>query len=333
MNLDFFTIILLESADLFIKAVVAVRAEEMFEVETEYTSAALKTALALEEWWKGSHSNREILTSFAHVLRVRLDACFPCCWSTLQLKKERMWGAYHRFRTADTFVHDWRVFLTKSVNMKAFPVFYQFVTHAMFKELIKAHYPVLNNTDVADETPSRPLTHVEQNALRYVAGYVTRKLRERLETTSHPNRDEMVLLLMECAGDELDEDGGTETWLNMIDRGGLWHVNDQTYSLFNIMEDEIRRFFTLSANRLKGTMKAAAVEAILKSEDLLFEWCIIAAEADDNVATTVLHQIVELYVTIRGFAFAKSCLEMYKQAHKKTLQKKRALRSELCPKQ
>ena len=138
---------------------------------------------------------------------------------------------------------------------------------------------------------------------------------------------------MECAGDELDEDGGTETWLNMIDRGGLWHVNDQTYSLFNIMEDEIRRFFTLSANRLKGTMKAAAVEAILKSEDLLFEWCIIAAEADDNVATTVLHQIVELYVTIRGFAFAKSCLEMYKQAHKKTLQKKRALRSELCPKQ
>ena len=168
----------------------AVRAEEMFEVETEYTSAALKTALALEEWWKGSHSNREILTSFAHVLRVRLDACFPCCRSTLQLKKERMWGAYHRFRTADTFVHDWRVFLTKSVNMKAFPAFYQFVTHAMFKELIKAHYPVLNNTDVADEMPSRPLTHVEQNALRYVAGYVTRKLR------------------------------------------------------FNIMEDEIRRFFT-----------------------------------------------------------------------------------------
>ena len=40
----------------------------------------------------------------------------------------------------------------------------------------------------------------------------------------------MVLLLMECAGDEMDTDGGTEMWLNMIDRGGLWHVNDQTYS-------------------------------------------------------------------------------------------------------
>ena len=46
----------------------------------------------------------------------------------------------------------------------------------------------------------------------------------------------MVLLLMECAGDEMDSNDGTEMWLNMIDRGGLWHVNDQTYSLFEIME-------------------------------------------------------------------------------------------------
>ena len=34
----------------------------------------------------------------------------------------------------------------------------------------------------------------------------------------------MVLLLMECAGDEMDSDDGTEMWLNMIDRGGLWNL-------------------------------------------------------------------------------------------------------------
>ena len=31
----------------------------------------------------------------------------------------------------------------------------------------------------------------------------------------------MVLLLMECVGDEMDSDDGTEMWLNMIDRGGV----------------------------------------------------------------------------------------------------------------
>ena len=80
----------------FITAAETVIAEEIFEVESEYTSVALKTALAMQEWWKQSPSNLEQLTRFAHILFVRLNACFACSRSTLQLKKERLWGAYHR---------------------------------------------------------------------------------------------------------------------------------------------------------------------------------------------------------------------------------------------
>ena len=305
----------------------------MFEVESEYTSAALKTALALEEWWKESPANREKLFSFAHVLVVCLRACFPCKHSSLQLRKERMWGAYHRLRTADTFVSDWRTFLVESIRLKAFPAFYQFVTHHIFKELIKVEYAVNAEAGCHQESPSRPLTHEEQNALRYVAGYVIRKLRERLEVVSHPKKNDMILLLMECAGDELDEDCGTEMWMNMIDRGGLWHINDQTYSIFVIMEEEVRRFFALGSGSNKQVKPDVIRNNILQSNDLQFEWCLIASEADEETATMVLQKIVDLYVTIRGFAFAKSCLEQYKQAQKKTVRRKRALRSELCTKQ
>ena len=56
-----------------------------------------------------------------------------------------------------------------------------------------------------------------------------------------------------------------------------------------------------------------------------------STEMDNDVTSAVLKQIVKLYVTIRGFAFTTSYLELYKQAHKKTLQKKKALRRELCP--
>ena len=70
--------------------------------------------------------------------------------------------------------------------------------------------------------------------------------------------------------------------------------------------------------------------SILQNEEVLFQWCILARDTD-GVATTLLEKIVELYVTIRGFAFANSCLELYKEAHKKTLQRKKALRRELCP--
>jgi len=125
---------------------------------------------SLQVWWKESVANHNMLTTFAHVLIVRLRACFPCNHSTLQLKKERMWGAYHRLRTADTFVNDWRVFLSDSVRLKAFPAFYQFVTHHIFKELIKEEYPVTESTKCDHESPGRPLTYEEQNALCYYLG-------------------------------------------------------------------------------------------------------------------------------------------------------------------
>ena len=54
---------------------------------------------------------------------------------------------------------------------------------------------------------------------------------------------------MECARDELDEDCGTELWTNTIYCGGLWHVNGQTYCIFSIMEEEVRKYFQ------KGTYK------------------------------------------------------------------------------
>ena len=60
----------------------------------------------------------------------------------------------------------------------------------------------------------------------------------------------------------------------------------------------------------------------LQNEDLLFQWAILTAEIENEVLTAVLKQLVDLYVTIRGFVFASSCLEFYKQFLKKTLQKK-----------
>ena len=84
---------------------VEVKEEELFEVEFEYASAAVKTAQALEDWWKKSPSNPEVLKEFSHILYVRLNACFACCRSTLQLRKERMWGSYHRLGAAETFVY------------------------------------------------------------------------------------------------------------------------------------------------------------------------------------------------------------------------------------
>ena len=65
-------------------------------------------------------------------------------------------------------------------------------------------------------------------ALRHVAGYVCRTLRRKLESSSDPNKDDMIFCLFSLCGDE-SVDGRLEVWCNLIDKGGLSHVNDETY--------------------------------------------------------------------------------------------------------
>ncbi len=52
------------------------------------------------------------------------------------------------------------------------------------------------------------------------------------------------------SGDESDEEQGTEQWANAIDRGGLWHINDNTYFIFYLMEEEIRKHLVISSVKM-----------------------------------------------------------------------------------
>ncbi len=240
-----------------------------------------------------------------------------------------MWKAYHRLRSSKTFRCDWNRFLQSSIGHRAHPGFFQFVSHHILQELIKAEFPLPPATQ-SSEHPDRPLTFEEQNALRYVAGYVCRKVREDLESSSSTMKDDMIFCVLSLAGDETDEDGETEVWVNKIDRGGLWHISDSTYMLFAIMEEQIRRYFTTRAiTQLRGDTKDQIHSALMNDDDILFQWSLLTAMVDDSVASKLLSKITQLYISVRGFAFVKSCVEMYKQNTKQTLQRKKSLRREL----
>ena len=62
-------------------------------------------------------------------------------------------------------------------------------------------------------------------------------MRDRPSVSNSPLKEEVEIAIIGLAGDEMDEEG-TEEWTNKVDRGGLWHVNDDVYSLFLSMEFE-----------------------------------------------------------------------------------------------
>lgn len=135
------------------------------------------------------------------------------------------------------------------------------------------------------------------------------------------------MTLFEFRGNGVGNQDTSEDWLDTIDRGGLWHVVDDVFFLFCFIEEEIREeLAAITAATWKDEHKRALLDNLKKSEDILFHWTTLTCELDTESAEKLLDMILELYVTIRGFAFANSCMELYKQSKKKTVQKSKALR-------
>lgn len=70
-------------------------------------------------------------------------------------------------------------------------------------------------------------------------------------------------------------------------------------------------------------------EEILTKEDVLFHWAIVSANWDEEESTPHLPMIVQLWLTIRGFAYASGWMENYKQTNKKSVQKTKGVREHL----
>ena len=131
-----------------------------------------------------------------------------------------MWGSYHRICTKHSFVYAWEDFL-KHFDAPASPIFYQHVTDEVFKDMVKTEFARKDNEDC--EIATTGISDMEENTLRYMAGYVLRKIKSKIEKSSNEHKDCMLLCITELTGEKMDG-RLSEVWTNVIDRGGLIHT-------------------------------------------------------------------------------------------------------------
>jgi hypothetical protein len=259
---------ILESCDMIIRGINSVLE---WKVKSPLATAAQETASSLLKYC-GNPPYPDLFLNFSDDLVKGLATCF-IQKKIFKLKKEVMWGHYHIHRSSATFHKMWSDFVEKAVRTKPSPIFYQHITHEVFKELVKKEYPVSDSESTAINTTQ--FTREHENTLRYVGGYIVREINKELQSLSDPGKDDMLLCLIEMYGDEMNE-AGTEDWTNAIDRGGLWHINDQAYLLFYAMEKEIcNHFKPASASALCSN--EYVVSAVLNNEEVLFHWCLLTA--------------------------------------------------------
>ena len=237
------------AADLVKKVLKDVLEDGGFKLPSTNASAARASAVKLLESAL-KEENGAVLQSFAAEATAHLDTAFDSRMKRPHQQREKMWANYHKIRTSSGFLARWSSFTTSAVGEPATLILTQHLTSLMFREMIKERFPLEKGTSTSEDLP--PLSAVEENALRYAAGYVCRNLRKKLERSSHPLKEELILGIMDlldCCDEDDDEEASSVTWLNSIDRGGLWHVSDTTFVVFQSMEEVVRQHFRKSNMR------------------------------------------------------------------------------------
>ena len=230
----------------------------------------------------------------------------------------------------------WSKVLESPSTESYFPLFIQFVTRKVMEEAVLVIFPKEpRDVDTAQST----LKADDEQALRYVAGYVVLVLKKKYEKRSDPK----ALKYVHCLS-EMNENTDTESeppafleytklWIDKVNRGGLFQVNNDVFLLFRAMETAVRRVLTISHASTNPTIsiKEHTKTAILNDPAVLAHWNHIlghCSTTNSNESDDLLEEISEKWATIRGYSFASGWVEHYQKA-KKESNKQKSLRKGL----
>ena len=79
----------------------------------------------------------------------------------------------------------------------------------------------------------------------------------------------------------------------------------------------------------RGGLKEEVFSEVVSSENVRFHWEVATTEEINDYTLELLHEVVNLWFTVRGFSIASRLLEEYKKATKTTIKGKKGLRKEL----
>ena len=196
-------------------------------------------------------------------------------------------------------------FLRKYAAEEASPNFFQYITDVIFRDMIKHEFPLISTNRDSSEAP---LSYLEKMPCGVLL-VVMRHLHEQLQCSAHPQKAELQLCLLDFSDPDISTDE-SEEWVRSIERGGLKHVSDMTYTLFMSMEQVVHKHLQIGSTS-QNSQREITEKQIKDNNNALFYWCTVSAEWEEDTASTLLDMIVKLWITIRGFSGANRWLEKY----------------------
>ena len=120
----------------------------------------------------------------------------------------------------------------------------------------------------------------------------------------------MCLGNMAIQGDATDFTSYTSEWFEMINRGGLFPINDETLTFFIAIERVTRIHLLKYCSNNYGNIRDVLIKIVTEDSDVQFYWTLISQDIDEEEdAIRLLEEIVTLWITMRGFSQATIWLE------------------------
>ena len=239
-------------------------------------------------------------------------------------KREHLWSTFHKLRMDKHLLSLWNDLLSKLCISVDDPLLEQSVYQEIFEIVIKEYFEGATSSSCRS-LPKCTIDNIstdELNVIRYACGYVAHKLLKRYEKKSGDVVQQYIICLGEMAveGEGNDFLAYTRRWLELVNRGGLFPLNDEAFQFFVEIELCVRTYLPqhiLKKHSDEDTFTQNVHDKIFNDEDVQFYWTLISQDIEESRSSEkLLKEIIKLWVTVRGFSIAGYWMEAYKTKEK-----------------
>lgn len=228
-----------------------------------------------------------------------------------------VWKNFHKLRFTTEIHHAWDDFLTMIKTPPCLQseaeLLHQLLLDRLLKSFISSKVNQEERLTTSSSHPSS-LSVKEKNITRYIAGYVIRKLQDRYKGKSQDakvqkKRESFLITLAKMQSDQQVEEVSslanfTSEWMELVDRGGLYHVTDDGYRIMEAIEVKTKCYLEQAGKQQEAAIQQKIISSILNDQNILDQWDCLATMTPAR--NELLTDIIKLWTTVRCFAFAKN---------------------------
>ena len=184
-----------------------------------------------------------------------------------------------------------------------------------------------SNEQTSENNSNIEISDKEKDSLQYLGGYVISNLFRKVKNLRHWKTSEsqqMMAVLKAAKSDTV----ANQKLVNGLTRGGLWGIGHHAQFILSAAEMKFRQH--TAGSKLHNIETKKILREVVHDIDVTSDYNSLLGETEvlvnSDVARNTLQSIIELYLKVRSFSYAKDIVQKYKQnEHKcrsKALRKK-----------